>query len=209
MNPPSVTLCYICGSVIIHIFDQSEMRQRVLSSLPDRAAAHHQQHGASTGRGKAAHATTTVSKTRLPIQPITVYRMLYRCDYSSQVTSTHQVYRMLWFMLYRCDYRARCLTTQVSHYYHTPTTTNPLLYTSHFTPSFCDSDLNRVRALNNESQCDHTAHVVIDIVTTEEALGPAAREAIRSGVHFCHVLCREVDSIQPTDHTIVGITLLL
>ena len=88
-------LCYICGSVIIHIFDQSEMRQRVLSSLPDRAAAHHQQHGASTGRGKAAHATTTVSKTRLPIQPITVYRMLYRCDYSSQVTSTHQVYRML------------------------------------------------------------------------------------------------------------------
>ena len=116
-------------------------------------------------------------------------------------------------MLYRCDYRARCLTTQVSHYHHTchntPTTINPLLYTSHFTLSFCDSDLNRVRALNNESQCDHTAHVVIDIVTTEEALGPAAREAISSGVHFCHVLCREVDSIQPTDHTIVGITLLL
>ena len=84
-----------------------------------------------------------------------------------------------------------------------------LLYTSHFTPSFCDSDLNRVRALNNESQCDHTAHVVIDIVTTEKALGPAAREAISSGVHFCHVLCREVDSIQPTDHAIVGITLLL
>ena len=77
------------------------------ASLPDRAAAHHQQHGASTGRGKAAHATMTVSKTRLPIQPITVYRMLYRCDY-----------------------RARCLTTQVSHYHHNPATTNPLLYTS-------------------------------------------------------------------------------